>query len=75
MIVRVHGHTKDYPVDGKIILDSSEILYAHEVRKGKTFIYVKHNTVEKDGEQTPLWIVCEESADNLAEQIEGNDKR
>lgn len=69
MIVRVHGHTKDYPVDGKIILDSSEILYAHEVRKGKTYVYLKHNVVGKDGEQNPLWIVCDESADNLEKQM------
>lgn len=69
MIVRVHGYTKDFPVEGKIILDSSKILYVHATRNGRTYVYLKHNVVGKDGEQNPLWIVCDESADNLEKQM------
>lgn len=73
-IVKVHGYTKDCPVEGEIILDSSEILYVHQLRKGRTFVHVKHNVVGKDGEQNPLWIVCDESVDNLEKQIKGDTK-
>ena len=74
-IISLRGYTHDYPKEGRIILDSSEILYAHAIQKGRTYVYVKHNVVGKDGEQNPLWIVCEESADNLIEQIEGKEKQ
>ena len=73
-IISLRGHTHDYPIEGRIILDSSEILYAHTVQKGRTYVYIKHNVVGKDGEQNPLWIVCEESVDNLIKQIEGGGK-
>ena len=72
MIVSVHGHTKEHPVNGKIIFDSSEFLFAHEIHNGSTFIWLKHNVSDKDGAYTPLWIVCEESLGNLIKQMKGN---
>lgn len=70
MIVSVRGYTKEHPAHGKIIFDSSEFLFAHEIDNGRTFIWLKHNVSDKDGAYTPLWIVCEESVGNLIKQME-----
>lgn len=74
MIVRVHGYSKEHPAYGKIVFDSSEFLFAHEIQNGSTFIWLKHNVSDKEGAYTPLWIVCEESADSIVKQIEGDAK-
>lgn len=71
-IISLRGYTHDYPKEGRIILDSSEILYAHAIQNGRTYVYLKHNVLGKGGEQNPLWIVCEESADNLIQQMKGS---
>ena len=74
-IVSVHGYSKEHPAHGKIIFDSSEFLLAHEIDNGRTIIWLKHNVSDKEGAYTPLWIVCEESANNLTKQMKDNEKQ
>lgn len=70
MIITVHGHTQVFPMDGEIIFDSSEFLCAQGVRKGRTFVWLKHNIATKEDEgQSPFWIICEESPKEVRAQM------